>query len=320
MRTAIAAGAASPAPGRVLRRIATAWHRLCAATRSGASAYLRALGLARRVLPTALSRRVRNSLDSVSWPDVALPAYPTRLGRETRVNLHPHFEEFDLAVLVSPMLEYESDLFAWLERRLGDFDVVVEVGANVGVFTTFFGARFRNLGLANARVFAFEPSVTAFHRLLTNVAANRLDNVLAFNVALAADCGVHEFFEPAHHLTNGSLIPEFAKQFSADVRTRPVLAITGKELERLVPAGAKVLLKLDVEGAEAAVLDGLAPFVASRRPHVVVEVLPGFEAAIMASAPLRAQAFRFFEIGPTGAIERPRLAASLNRDWWLEPR
>lgn len=300
--------------------MATAWHRVCAATPTGASAYLRALGLTRLVLPRALSRRVRNSLDSVFWPDVALPAYPTLLGRETRVSLHPHVEEFDLAVLVSPVLEYESDLFAWLEPRLGNFDVVIDVGANVGVFTTFFGTRFRNLGLANARVYAFEPSVTAFHRLLTNLAVNRLDNVLAFNVALAARFGVQEFFEPAHHLTNGSLIPEFAEQFSTEVHTRHVLAITGTELEQLVPAGAKVLLKLDVEGAEAAVLDGLASFVARRRPHVVLEVLPGFEAGIMASAPLRTQAFRFFEIGQGGATERPQLAASANRDWWLEPR
>lgn len=311
---------ASPKRGGALRRTATAWHRLCAATPAGAAAYLRTLGLARRLLPRGVSRRLRNSLDSVSWPAVALPAYPTRVGRQTWIHLHPHVEEFDLGVLVAPVLEYEADLFAWLERRLDAFDVVVDVGANVGAFTTFFGARFRDLGRTDARVYAFEPSVTAFHRLLTNLAANGLDNVFAFNLALANQFGLREFFEPSHHLTNGSLVPGFAEQFSVDVQTCRVLAITGAELDELVPDGSRVLVKLDVEGAEAAALEGLTAFVARRKPHLVLEVLPGFEDAIMASAPLRTQAFRFFEIGPTGAVERRQLVAGSNRDWWLEPR
>lgn len=303
----------------MLRALATPWHRAMASTRAGAILYTRWLGLMRGAWPRMAAARLCNNLGSVAWPDIDLPAYRTCVGSSTWVALHPHFEEFDLEALVSPRLSYEREVFHCLESRLDAFDVVVEIGANVGVFTVFFGTRFREAGKTGTRVFAFEPSTKAYARLLANLRANGLDNVASFNVALDGRAGVLEFFEPAGHLTNGSLVRDFAAQFSSELRMTTVVTISGAELAAMVPAGAKVLIKLDVEGAEARVLDGLDAFIRERRPVILLEVLNGYEASILASAPLRSHGYRYFEIRPEGLVHRDTILAGTSRDWWLEP-
>ncbi len=256
----------------------------------------------------------------VSWPDVRMPAYQTVVGTQTSLRLHPHFEEFDLSVLVTPELSYEREVFTWLESRVANFDVIVEIGANVGVFTVFFGARLLAAGRRDAQVFAFEPSTRAFHRLIENIAANHLPNVTALNVAVGHTMGLRDFYEPTGHLTNGSLVADFAGQFSSEVVVRKVVTITGAELEALVPEHSRVLLKIDAEGAEAEVLDGLTEFIARHKPSIVLEILAGFEEQIQATHAVRSGAYRFFELREAGAVERQQLKAGDGRDWWLEPR
>jgi hypothetical protein len=50
-----------------------------------------------------------------------------------------------------------------------------------------------------------------------------------------------------------------------------------------------------------------------------LEVLAGFEEQTQATQALRSGAYRFFELGETGAVERLHLKAGEGRDWWLEP-
>jgi FkbM family methyltransferase len=150
--------------------------------------------------------------------------------------------------------------------------------------------------------------------------ANNADSVTAFNAAVGAATGLVQFYEPEGHLTNGSLIGTFAAAFSPNVRTVPVVCLSAADLEAVVPKVRRTLLKVDVEGAEALVLDALATFIAERSPDIVLEVLAGYEDAIMASQPLRSGAFILHELTKDGPVEKPRLVASVWRDWWLQPK
>jgi len=242
------------------------------------------------------------------------------MGRKTTVRVRPHFGEFDLTVLVSRQLGYEEELVAWLEARVPQYDVIVEIGANVGVYTSFFGVLLREAGRPDSRVFAFEPSRTAFARLLDNLRANDLENVTSFNAAVGSQTGMTTFYEPRGHLTNGSLDPAFARIFAEDVTAVPTLCLDGAELAAQLPSGAKTLLKIDVEGAEAIVLESLDAFIRQQQPDIVIEVLTGYEAAIMATAPLRDGHYRMHAFTETGPVERAELRATDFRDWWLEPK
>jgi FkbM family methyltransferase len=183
---------------------------------------------------------------------VACPSQPVVLGSDTVVRLTPHPGEFDFEALFERQLSYEREVFAYLESRMDRYDAVLEIGANVGVFTLFFAEALRRRG-PTRRVFAFEPSVEAFSRLLENLRQNEIANVSAFNCA-AAETGLVSFFEPRGHLTNGSMDPEFAALFSGEVVKRGVVAVGGTHIAALVAGFDRLLLKIDVEGAECAVL------------------------------------------------------------------
>jgi len=101
--------------------------------------------------------------------------------------------------------------------------------------------------------------------VLQNLEVNTSNNVMAFNCGVGRDVGFSTFFEPDGHLTNGSLDGAFARQFSPALKAAPVLVANGGLIENLIGAEDPVLLKLDVEAAEAEVLRSLEGFIRSRQ-------------------------------------------------------
>src|SRR5439155_8628652 len=94
--------------------------------------------ISRNVLGPHLSPRVRNLLvgHGVEWPQLTLPPRHTTVGARTEILLIPHLGEFDQEVLFYKRLPYESSVFCWLEQHAADsYDAVIEIGANVGVYS-----------------------------------------------------------------------------------------------------------------------------------------------------------------------------------------
>src|SRR5262249_49233598 len=192
-------------------------------------------------------QRLRNSINSANWAEIGLQPRNVILGNETTVTLYPHFYEFDLEAALARHLTYEHEVFAFLETQMSKYHAVIEIGANVGVFTVFFA---RWLG-KRGKVFAFEPSRTAYERLLQNLAANAAGNAVVFNCAVGKQTGFFPFFEPERHLTNGSFDADFARQFNSTLKNHPALVVDGSLLEQLIAPGPPVLLKIDAEGSES---------------------------------------------------------------------
>src|SRR5580693_415106 len=159
-----------------------------------AGLYLNCLGRLCRFAPDgAWKESVSNSVHSVEWPEVRLRAVKTRIpGDDLEMTLVPHLHEFDFQAHVYRRLPHEPEVFNWLTTRT--YSTVVEIGANVGVFSIYFAKRF-----PEASVYAFEPSRTAFSRLLTNVTANGCPNLFAFNCAIYSESGFLNFHEPVGH-------------------------------------------------------------------------------------------------------------------------
>lgn len=298
------------------RRMASMLHRVIASRPYLASRYLRAIGGLARRLPDSLNkRRVVNTLKATRWPDIILPDQTVRLGPTCDVRLVPHVGEFDFEALFFRELAYEHEVFALLESRLDRYDAIVEIGANVGIFTTYF-AKARAGQLA---IFAFEPSRRAFARLQENLALNRATGVQPFNMAVTDRVGPVAFFEPAGHLTNGSLKRDFAAIFSADIATSTVQAVDGRFLGDLLSPYQRPLIKIDVEGAEAQVLRGLAQVIATARPDLIIEVLDDSEDALNALEFIAGD-YQLFNITDVGLVEKHRFEAdSRHRDYLLVP-
>lgn len=155
----------------------------------------------------------------------------------------------------TPILLFFEVFAAGCYRRLADpcGGVIADLGANIGAFTLDW--LHRN---PRAHVHAYEPDPDTCAVLRENVAANGLaPRVTIWNEAVARSDGQLAFDRSA--LSLGGRIGNGGLSVSC--------VSLGTVLER---AGALDLIKLDVEGAEADVLEGGAP-VLGRVPQLVGE-------------------------------------------------
>jgi FkbM family methyltransferase len=305
---------------RLISRCLLLWHGVVARLPSFiARAYL--LGLARasrNVFSTQHAQQIRNVIAATRWPTLALPPMEVLVGNETTLRLVPHLGEFDSEVLFSRKLNYETAVFSWLERLQSERKFsIVEIGANVGVYSVFFGI------LASrgkfGRVVVFEPSPVAFERLVNNLAANvsMVERPTCFQMAVTTQLGWRRFYEPQGHLTNGSFDREFARKFSSTIVERSVLCVDPVFIDSLFAPDEPLLLKIDVEGHEPELMRAFTDFVAKRRPTLIVEVL--VDTAERIKDVVQSWNYRASLITETGAEQRELYADSRYRDWLLEP-
>ena len=300
-----------------LRRLASCWHKNIAKLPVVSSLYLFVLRWITKFGSANFKNQVLNSLSTATWPASILGAQQVSLGKNTRIKIYPHNGEFDFQAILAGDINYEREVFSFLDSRTNNYDAIIEIGANVGIFTLFFSEKLKAGG---GQIYAFEPSRQAYARLLRNIMVNNANNISSFCVAIGSNTGFATFYEPEGHLTNGSLIPHFASNFSAQVKAVPVLVVAGAEIAELVKSEQRVLLKIDVEGHEATVLRALAPLFKKVRPDVLLEVLPGFEKQIESAIAAVADGYNRYAITANGVVYQDNLCAIDGRDCFLSTR
>lgn len=140
---------------------------------------------------------------------------------------------------------------AVLRAQLSDLepdDVFFDVGANVGTYACFAAGR-----LDGGRVVAFEPEPANAARLEANADRNGLD-VDVRRIALSDADGTA-------HLERAGTAPGAGEHALADGASDRTIEVAQRTGDGLVEAGAvpvPTVVKIDVEGAELKVLEGLA--------------------------------------------------------------
>jgi FkbM family methyltransferase len=159
--------------------------------------------------------------------------------RGLRVRVHPDSKSAGLA-LYTGLPEYDDMLFT--DRFLKPGDVVIDVGANIGLYSLLAASK-----TGSGRVVALEPHPVAAQRLRENVALNRLQNVEVRAEAAGAEAG------SAQLTANLDTINHIVSDRPAD----GTITVPVRTLDSLVDPGEQVaLVKLDAEGFESAVLAG----------------------------------------------------------------
>jgi len=132
--------------------------------------------------------------------------------------------------------------------HLREGDVAWDVGANVGRYTRALAER---VG-AQGRVFAFEPSPENFNRLKT--ACGTMDNVLLLQIGLGRE-DRKLFLKQGHDKLGATsrVVADDSSGITVDVRAAANVIEAG---EAPIPNA----IKIDVEGFEQEVLEGLGRF------------------------------------------------------------
>jgi FkbM family methyltransferase len=232
----------------LIKQTAHALHKRIAGGPKGiAKLYIAAMSVLSRRLPIYLSARIQNSITQFKWPEPSFKPKSVIFPHNIEIFLVPHLGEFDQSALFKKKLDYEITVFGWLaEHALHQWDKIIEIGANIGIYTVFLDALINSTKPRLRKIIAFEPSLIPYRRLVENLSINRSQHVDVFNAAVGTKSGLQSFFEPAGHLTNGSLLQEFAAIFADTVTETTVLVIGAHELERYFVDTNKVLIKIDV--------------------------------------------------------------------------
>jgi FkbM family methyltransferase len=188
----------------------------------------------------------------------------------------------------------EPDIMKVFQRALRHNSVVIDVGANFGLFTVKAASR----AAVHGKVFAFEANPHTYEVLRHTLTANQLldqPNVRIENALVGDRQGVGEINFSIRELGGASV----HRSFTDDLRGRAnVKAI---RLDNAIPADLPVdLVKIDVEGHEPFVLLGMSEIIA-RSPNIKI-VLEFFDS--------------FFQSTYGGSFEVQKLVAGLGLNAW----
>lgn len=176
---------------------------------------------------------------------------------------------FDLRHLHLDHAHLGSIAYGWLEtsvqealvRHLGTGAVLYDIGANVGFFS-LLGAR---LVGPRGHVYAFEPVPESAQVLHHHAALNRIDNVTVLEKAAGASAG-RARLQLVDDRSWSKL--EGYGEHPGTERVLDVELVAIDDLELPAPT----VVKIDVEGAELSVLEGMKSTLERHRPAVICEV------------------------------------------------
>jgi FkbM family methyltransferase len=161
--------------------------------------------------------------------------------------------------LLQPYEEGTTRLFC---RLVQEGMLVVDVGAHVGYYALLAADQ---VG-ATGRVYAFEPEPTNYALLLKNIKLNRYTNIVAVQAAISDKSGPSSLFL-GRHSGSHSLFE------SADM-SGTVVNVQATSLDDFFEREGWPrihVMKVDVEGAEMAVLDGMSRL-ATNVGHLIIEL------------------------------------------------
>jgi FkbM family methyltransferase len=191
----------------------------------------------------------------------------------------------------------EPETLREFAKLVADARVIADVGANQGLFTLFATAL-----SSSVRVHAFEPSPVLFRALVRNVRLNRLgDRVVASPLAVSDAESSVSFVVPRTQYSSNGHLADTGDAPRGDERTIAIDAVTLDAALAHV-ADEVDLVKIDVEGAEARVLEGARKILESSRPAVIVEVVDG-RAAPKIETVLRSVDYEFFWLTQRGPVQ-----------------
>ncbi|MBI3649380.1 MAG: FkbM family methyltransferase [Actinobacteria bacterium] len=208
-----------------------------------------------------------------------------------------------------PEDDFALELFATVARQA---DVMLDVGAYTGIFTLLGAAA--NPGL-EAHAFELVPEV--YRALFDNCVRNAILHRVTLHHGGLGEGGTMTL--PVH--ASGSALPDFFSSRLHFDQGVPVRIVPLDSLLPLMPEGARVVMKVDVEGTENDVLAGGQRFLATFRPDILCEVLEGVADAAGLQALLAPHGYRYHLVRGADLLASERIEPHARfRDWFFTTR
>jgi len=145
-------------------------------------------------------------------------------------------------------------------------DIVVDIGANIGVHTIWLSRRVGSTGL----VIAVEPEKSNFFILTLNQQVNSIKNIVAIRSALSSKSAKGTLTVP-----RATLMGQASTQTASFSPKSYAASLDFETLDNIIRARHLPnvsAIKIDVEGAELSVLQGARKTIERFEPRLVIEV------------------------------------------------
>jgi FkbM family methyltransferase len=161
----------------------------------------------------------------------------------------------------------------WIDKNVKPGDIFYDIGANIGVFTILAASRTGKEG----RVYAFEPHGANFARLIDNITANNLQQVVFPNNFALND---KEGFFPFHYKSGEVGTSDSQLSVSSDVTKDENETLISElkyatTVDHLIASGdlkAPNHIKIDVDGNELLILEGMSTLLSGRHHPKTIQV------------------------------------------------
>lgn len=175
--------------------------------------------------------------------------------------------QVDLNEYIGRAAYYVGDLdrkITWIcERIVSPGDVTIDIGANVGLVTVWLAKLVGPTG----KVHAFEPNPMLLGDLQATLRRNKLHNVEVYPVALGMSKSQLKLRVPQDNVGKASLV-RHENDDGCEVFEVPVVRLSDIVAEQEIKSIK--LIKIDVEGFEADVLNGAHEILSSIRPEAIL--------------------------------------------------
>lgn len=226
-----------------------------------------------------------NFVSALENPQLALRKAVGKIRRKTaRIPEHSIIEEMKGGLLfehrplsflddddIRAMMTHSYDISGCdcFRRHLSQGDTVLDVGANIGYMSAVAASCVGRAG----EVHGFEPLTECFERLQTLSHSNPAFRLHFNNVAVGSQKGSLKIgFNRDGDMRNATLVPG---KNTPETRDVPVWRLDDYIFDNIAAPERIKLIKIDVEGFEFSVLQGLERFFArGARPLIVCEVKP----------------------------------------------
>jgi FkbM family methyltransferase len=179
-----------------------------------------------------------------------------RTSRLTEFILFQHFEENEIN---------------FLYKFLREGDIVLEIGANIGLHALHEAKAEGN----NGKVFAFEPVPSTHNTMLANLKLNAFTNIATYNVGLSSSKSQLEMNVSSNYDAWNTLVDQSKMVANASIFDSKIYVDLIKLDDFIIDENIDVkkisLVKIDVEGWEKFVLLGGANFLKNESPVLMIE-------------------------------------------------
>lgn len=160
---------------------------------------------------------------------------------------------------------FEPAMVALFDTLIEPQHTVLDIGANIGCTSILFADRVRQ-----GQVYSFEPSPSTYQFLQRNIVTAGCDNVTPANIGLGKLAGVYELtFSPNNR--SGAFVSNQLR--ASDGHQVESIRISQGDAYIKAASVSKVdFIKIDVEGFEKDVIEGLAETISRDKPVVVLEL------------------------------------------------